>query len=947
MLSALPPARELSTASSVERAPSGLTTAAPSPPALVPTAGADDDDDVLDDDDEDEDVESLLYLAQMDLIAHKSSEAMDKLERAALAGSSAACATLAGLLSRKARLANALRALELYLSGLALLLAKSVRPDPPPVDSASGDARDDDDGAEGTYFDLGRALDLIAGVTDAHRFGILNAPAPPGRHGHLPSPPDNDLEARTDDDLWRRSHIAAVSLLDHKSIAPLFHEPIEPPASAALSQSLRPSSVSRSYSHPSSTLSFGTALKGSHAALLAPDRKLKVTIAIHALYVLALQAWALQPIYSFARSTPPNDHSYDLDSNPKLLAERYWSTIVRLASPYASLGGIGIKEADELVERTQRRLESLHHQDMGAEEPWRLAKKRGRPAPRPHLPATGVVASANDRPALLLASSSPGATHELGSSARTIRPTLARAPSSSTTAGSLGGPTPRASAAKFHFGGGDVDEGEEEAETPASPVAVPVPAVTPQGDVAHSPPFALSPPRELLLSPTKPGPSNGDGTLLASAQQYPSPPDTPPTDSEARLFYPDFTRARTATSSSLSPPSSSSRLTPLSPTQRDLPRVTSVRSIASQRSTTSVLSHFKHDPLQAYLTSRLRRVASSASVCTAPPDFSGRSRIVRGKGKGRMVDPAPSELFDLPALGRARSRPAALATVEEPAAAQRKTWLSRFWQASSRAPAPAGAEGDGAAFERTRSSSAVHELQKALSRHDEASAEIVYYWGEDEEDDDGGADEEPDNGDESTPPASPSDSPPPRAPAARAHASSSIRFDDAQLSQADRLRASLTAPGTQSAARRAARQRSFLLTDPTSTPTPDTSRSRERERAARSRETSGASESSACETSADGLLAPPSPQRRRRRGSRTSTARENGEEGAPQPVPMDPLLLELERRSHIGLKTTCGACGRKGLNFPACRTCKGTYCSRECRVGEKHACRREKVRAAV
>ena len=51
---------------------------------------------------------------------------------------------------------------------------------------------------------------------------------------------------------------------------------------------------------------------------------------------------------------------------------------------------------------------------------------------------------------------------------------------------------------------------------------------------------------------------------------------------------------------------------------------------------------------------------------------------------------------------------------------------------------------------------------------------------------------------------------------------------------------------------------------------------------------------------------------------------------------IDPLLLELERKSRVGVKTTCGACGKHGLNFPAIRSGQ-TFCSRECRLGAREA----------
>ncbi|GAA5912941.1 hypothetical protein JCM8208_002409 [Rhodotorula glutinis] len=929
----------------------------------------------------------------MDLISHKLDAAKDKLERAAMAGSSAGCATLAGILAREARVASpsnvgpshlsppptslspppvpapvrrpsiptrqssssiartaphrspdALRAVELSLTGLQLLLLKPVRPS---SDSGYGGSDDDEDSAEGLYFDLERALDLIARVTDAHRFGVLHAPLSDPQHDLSPSVDGSGAN----DDLWRRSATAAIKLLDHETVTVLFLHPVQPPSHPPFlsrsTSSRRSSSISRSFAHPSSTLPLDTDVKGTAASLLSPERKLKVTVAVHALYVLALQAWAVQ----HGSSTSPSSLSATAPAeDPKHLAERYWSTIDRLAAPYAPFGGIGIKEGDEIVQSTLRRLESMRHQDLGPDEPWRLAKKRGRQAP-----------------AAALATAAPaGAQQDEGSSAVTIRPALA--PQLSTSSGSFGGRTPRG--ASFHLGA-DVEEADAEEEdedeaarAAASPASLDMPtqASRPVESAARSPPFALSPPHDLLVSPSSS--SSKPSSSGHAGQPYPSPPETPPIASDAHAFYPDL---QPRTSSTLSPPSSStSRLQPLvSPSvgafSSGLPRVTSVRSIASNRSTTSVLSSFKHDPLQRYLSGRLRRVGSSASICTAPPDLSGRTRVCRGKGKGKMVEPEPSELFELrgggvggAALERARTRPSALATVEE---AEPKTWLSRFWRSSRSAldeggglGAPAGlaAAAEEGALDRTRSSSAVHALKLALDRHDEASSTMVMYWGEGEyacreEEEVLAEDDEP-----VSPAADKVTSPP----------ASSLRFDEAQLSQADKLRSSLDAK-QQPSTRQAARQRSFLLTDPTSSSasaSANTSLSRERTRSsrhARSREASAnSSASSTHSTTADGHLAPPSPsksgrRRRRRRPSSAGAPNSSDADGAPVPVAMDPLLLELERRSHIGLKTACAACGRRGLNFPACRKCKGTYCSRDCRVGLQHVCRRPGAAAAA
>lgn len=65
----------------------------------------------------------------------------------------------------------------------------------------------------------------------------------------------------------------------------------------------------------------------------------------------------------------------------------------------------------------------------------------------------------------------------------------------------------------------------------------------------------------------------------------------------------------------------------------------------------------------------------------------------------------------------------------------------------------------------------------------------------------------------------------------------------------------------------------------------------------------------------------------------------------PKAVPVDSLLLDLERASRVGVRTVCRGCSKKGLNYPACPRCGTTYCSRPCRVseegggdGERHVC---------
>lgn len=58
---------------------------------------------------------------------------------------------------------------------------------------------------------------------------------------------------------------------------------------------------------------------------------------------------------------------------------------------------------------------------------------------------------------------------------------------------------------------------------------------------------------------------------------------------------------------------------------------------------------------------------------------------------------------------------------------------------------------------------------------------------------------------------------------------------------------------------------------------------------------------------------------------------------------IDPLLAALEAASRVNVKSKCAICGIQGVNFPKCHRCQMTFCSRDCRMasgGEtgKHIC---------
>ncbi|GAA5930641.1 hypothetical protein JCM10213_000766 [Rhodosporidiobolus nylandii] len=882
----------------------------------------------------------------MDMISHKTQQAKRHLERAIDLGSSAACATLANLLSRNRSestssptpsppLASAsspiepirpsllprqasnayahhgfsyrktwesLRATELFIRGLEIELKKPVQGEggEGQVESEYESAGEEEYGAEGRWFALDRALDLVVGVTDAHRFGIVRAPsASSGHQGE-----NGDGMEDPNDLLWTHSSAVATSLLSHPTIAPLVASAKTRDLSPSPARPLmkhRPSSVSRSYTHAASSIPSSPISSASQSAPiipLSPRMKVQLTVAIHALYLLALQAHSSSPSFSSSADASTSD------------AEKHWSTIVRLVAPFAAQGGIGIKEGDELAARAQHRLDSFRREDLGEHEPWRLAKqqkRRGR-------------------------TSEPAAATAIEAGAITIRPDA-----QSGSAGSSDGQTPKVggSSARIHLASRAADEVGAAEEDVAEPVA------------AGESGFTLSPPADLLVSPPRRGGSKPVIAPVEASQEYPSPPQTPPLE-QANLWpqsslpvppppRPAGDRSRESTLSNLSPVEASTAPTsgapsPLSPSTTSLlPRAPSTRSFASYRSAggASVLSSFSVNPLQAYLSRRgLRSVESSTSVCTAPPDFEregARRWSRRDKGKGRAVDVPGDE------QGPTK------------AARQPKTWLSRFWGATkggeTDATVAAVDEGGDTALERTHSSSAVDELRRALERHDEAREGMMSYWGETEfvEDDelfheeDGGEVLEPAPAFDSpsaSPPSpvrglseatlrpTPSSSAAPRtaAPPVASPPQPSTPLRPPPLSLDDQ--ATPLSPPMKSAKSK----RSFLLGDPTSAPA---SRRTSRDRSSSRRHKpnlSVSSTSTAHSTTIDGHLAPPSPKK------------------AKGPVPIDPLLLELERRSHVGVRTVCATCGKKGLNYPACRTCKGTYCRRECRVNVRHPC---------
>ncbi|GAA5911230.1 hypothetical protein JCM6882_004069 [Rhodosporidiobolus microsporus] len=982
MLAAYPPPPASSSSSPLLSSPAPFPAhgARPAPAGLVTAAGdgAADDNDDDEEEEEQEDIDELLFGASLDLISHKPFLAVQKLQQAVNLRSSAACVELAKLVTRieatplndvpisisppassagahplrpappvrqdsnvyahaahsHRKSAEMLRAAGLYLRGLELELAKPVKDQKgkgrasDALDSGYGEGSDEEDGTEGRFFSLERALDLVVGLTDSHRFGVLHAPTPSTYQGAVDE----------QDELWTRSATVTKELLDHRLVAPiLVAEPPSPfvdvtatPEDIVRRSSRRRLSTSRSFSRRS-------AHSASNSSLLASTSKLQLTIAIHALYTLALQAHSSTSSLCCGPSLP---------SPPSDDAESHWTTITRLAAPYAAHGGVGTKEGDELVSRAQHRLDSLRRQDLGANEPWRLAKLVKREAPPP------PPVSKLERGAIWEGESASVVTIRgaaVSSSVGTIRGSFG-----------AGGETPRAApSAKLQFRSVEEDVPEEAAVDEEEPFVDEA-----DGDADGSA-FALSMPKE---SPFASFCALNSSVLtaagrLAASQQYPSPPETPPLDPAAQLFDfrahsrggspPASSRGATSPSRRPSPPaglSPSAAATPLfipvpslsSPASAspgsNLLRAPSLRSFTSYRSTTSVLSSFSHNPLEAYTSGHgsrrgLRRIVSSASVCTAPPNFQRRASRSSALSRSQSSAATAPELEEVdPSAARTTgSKLADLLAPSLPRAGDTASeWVSRLWSSTKdvveelKVVAAAQVGELEKAVERSRRPNAARELRRALAKHEEAVEASLIDWGDEGEEIEEGIDNS-----QSSAPEATSSSPVPPSSAAQLRPPPLARHDT---------------PTTT-----ASSKRSFLLEDPTSRPASPTSLSARRR--AHHRSPSASSVSSYTPPIVHGHLAPPpsSSGRRKRRGSRSHSrsgsvasvaSASSASLAAPRDVGMDPFLAELERRSPVGVATTCAACSKAGLNFSACTSCEATYCSRECRTSAGHECRK-------
>lgn len=93
--------------------------------------------------------------------------------------------------------------------------------------------------------------------------------------------------------------------------------------------------------------------------------------------------------------------------------------------------------------------------------------------------------------------------------------------------------------------------------------------------------------------------------------------------------------------------------------------------------------------------------------------------------------------------------------------------------------------------------------------------------------------------------------------------------------------------------------------------------------------TSFQQQQSSSSSSSSSHLSPPSPNLPKPKPKPRSRAFENF---TPLP-PLDAALAAAEASSSLTRKHECKVCGKKGVNYPSCRKCGDTFCSRDCRVG--------------
>lgn len=870
----------------------------------------------------------------MDLIGHNYSSASKKLRKAVALNSSAACSTLARLLykgvnteeestsisppspptvsysqkgnssrfsSSGSRTLSDLKkdrqeAARLFVRGLEIELAKQLKGSESPSSrlnlsrKSSRDTREgmygsasEEEGAEGDFFNLERALDLVVGVclflklkldrfrnnneitlislfsfyqlTDCYRYGILQA--------HTLT---NTSEL---DNLWIRGGKAAALALLHPGVSLSSSEPVQlstsplgfggapllrsnsssrprnTPDPTSRAASPKRTTTSRSYTHASTSVpAVASFVPSSFQSLAAhhlpPNLKLRLTIQIHLYYLLGLQNWPAE----------------------KLLSQHYWQEILRIADSIGA--GVGTKEGDEIVFSAAQRLKLSKGEVLDDGMNSKSRSKRSGSVLDSSLVLEDINGKENIEDALqdIWREKSEGLALE-----KSIK---------------------ESRKGKSWKGKGKEVEREDQNVSPRNN------SISVFNSFYNSSSLSSQP---IVASPTPiSSPSVTNSVKIAkfhfaTISDYPSPPETPnpspPSTSRSRSDLNGVKElARTPSNVNfpveLNPPAFPQESQPIPPSFPKFRRRGSASSF---------------QPPQL-----LPRIHSSASISTLPPDFFSSKSInnITGlnwqSGSRATTGRTGDSVFN--ASPMSKSSNVTNMIQEEPAVGGRAWLKSRFKSIKS-------------SFTRQeKKTTATSILKKVLNRDDE-SAGPGMYWGDESEGtedaleildaDQAMADEiVQDQQEVLLPPPSPTPS--------------------AGPSNSKRTRKDLvdTSPRLQS-------QRSFVdVTSPRAAGTPRMTYTPPTPRDPLELFPSPSNDQAISSSSRINLSLSISPA--------TSISKKSKLKRFDSGI--DPMLLELERASRVGVRTKCFTCGKKGLNYPATRNGM-TYCTRECRMVKK------------
>lgn len=403
--------------------------------------------------------------------------------------------------------------------------------------------------------------------------------------------------------------------------------------------------------------------------------------------------------------------------------------------------------------------------------------------------------------------------------------------------------------------------------------------------------------RPIVASPTPISPSSVTNSVkiakfhFATISDYPSPPETPnpspPSNSRSRSELNDskgLVRTPSAANFSVEPQ-------PLTLPQESQPIPPSFPKVRRRGSASSF------QPPQL-----LPRVHSSASISTLPPDFfsSKTHNHITGSNWQSGSRATTSRAGDSMFIASPMSNLSNVTNIieEEPVVGGRAWLKSRFKSIRS-------------SFTRQEKKTTATSILKKVLNRDEESAGPGMYWGDEEEGsedaleiidaDQAMADAVVENTEEVFV------APPSPTPSAGPSTSKRTRRDLADLS-----------PRLQS-------QRSFVdVTTPRSVGTPRMTYTPPTPRDHLELFPSPNNDESALTSSRINLSLSISPS--------TSISKKSKMKRFDSGI--DPMLLELERASRVGVRTKCFTCGKKGLNYPATRNGM-TYCTRECRMVKK------------